>query len=159
MGVNRHFQWFLFRYVTTRLNIKMREFVIPLTGLTTPRVCACPKPGPGFPTSYIVVLYMFSNLRWKVFVHFVHIGGIVVHQCFIFIFRINVEWKPGSKDIAHWLMKIPAICRCLPILTLEVGFDARAYISGVRFVDRSRWPLTTQQHRYPAPQTPHNAWS
>jgi len=29
--------------------IKMRRVGIPLTGLTPPYVCSCPKPGPGFP--------------------------------------------------------------------------------------------------------------
>ena len=27
------------------------------TGLTLPRLCACPKPGFGFPTSYVLVFY------------------------------------------------------------------------------------------------------
>jgi hypothetical protein len=38
---------------------------IPLTGLTLPRFYAGPKPGPGFPTSYVVVffVYMFNELR------------------------------------------------------------------------------------------------
>jgi hypothetical protein len=26
---------------------------IPLTGLTQPHICACPKPGPGFQTTYV----------------------------------------------------------------------------------------------------------
>ena len=30
-------------------------FVIPFFGLTPSHYCACPKPGPGFPTSYVVV--------------------------------------------------------------------------------------------------------
>jgi len=33
---------------------------ITLTGLTPPLVCACPKPGPGFPTSNVVVFSEFS---------------------------------------------------------------------------------------------------
>jgi len=28
---------------------------IPLTGLTLPHVCACPRPGSGFQTSYVVI--------------------------------------------------------------------------------------------------------
>ena len=34
---------------------------IPLTGLTLPHVCTCTKPGPGFLTSYVVVLFVFSE--------------------------------------------------------------------------------------------------
>jgi hypothetical protein len=30
---------------------------IPLTGLTPPYFCACPKPGPAFPMSYVVVIF------------------------------------------------------------------------------------------------------
>jgi len=33
---------------------------IPLIGLTPPHFCACPMPGPGFPTSYVVVYFVFS---------------------------------------------------------------------------------------------------
>ena len=40
--------------------------------------CACPKPGPGFRTSYVVVPpFLFSELRWEVIVDFFDIGGIV----------------------------------------------------------------------------------
>ena len=39
--------------------------VIPLTCLTPPRFCVCPKQGPGFPTSYNMVFpfFVFSELR------------------------------------------------------------------------------------------------
>jgi hypothetical protein len=36
---------------------------IPLTGLTIPLFCACPKSGPGFPTSYVVVFFVFSEFN------------------------------------------------------------------------------------------------
>ena len=32
---------------------------IPLTGLSPPHFCACPNPGPGYPTSYVVVSFVF----------------------------------------------------------------------------------------------------
>jgi hypothetical protein len=35
--------------------------MIQLTGLTQPHFCACPKPGPGFLTSYVMVFSMFSE--------------------------------------------------------------------------------------------------
>jgi hypothetical protein len=55
----------------------------PLTGLTPPYVCACPKPGPGFPTSYVVVFWgvQWVQLRWEVIVRFIDIGGIDDHHC------------------------------------------------------------------------------
>ena len=38
-----------------------RRVGILLTGLTLPHFCACPKPEPGFPTSYVVVFFVFKN--------------------------------------------------------------------------------------------------
>jgi hypothetical protein len=49
--------------------------VIPLIDQTTPHICAFSKPGPRFPTSYVVVFS--NNLRWQVNVRFFEIGGIV----------------------------------------------------------------------------------
>jgi len=47
------------------------RFRIPLTSLTLPHICACPKPGPGFPKSYVVVsFFMFNELKREVIVHF-----------------------------------------------------------------------------------------
>jgi hypothetical protein len=56
----------------------------PLTSLTLPHFCACPKPGPGDPIPYAGVFFMFTDLRWKVVVCFVDIGGIVDHHCLSF---------------------------------------------------------------------------
>jgi hypothetical protein len=36
--------------------IKRRKVGIPLSILTLPHFCACPKPGPGFLTAYVVIL-------------------------------------------------------------------------------------------------------
>jgi hypothetical protein len=32
-----------------------------LNGLTPPHCCACPKPGPGFPMSYVMAFFVFSE--------------------------------------------------------------------------------------------------
>ena len=35
------------------------------TGITLPHSCACPNPGPGFPSSYVVgCFFVFNALRW-----------------------------------------------------------------------------------------------
>jgi hypothetical protein len=34
-----------------------------LTGLSLPQFCACPKPGLKFSMSYVVVFFVFSELR------------------------------------------------------------------------------------------------
>ena len=53
-----------------------------LTGLIPPHLCACPKPGFGFPMSYIMVFFKLNDLRREVAVRSVDIGGIVDHHCF-----------------------------------------------------------------------------
>ena len=45
-------------------------------GIPSPHICACPKPGTGFPMSYVIVVFVFSELGWEVIAHFVDIGGI-----------------------------------------------------------------------------------
>jgi hypothetical protein len=40
--------------------------------------------GPGFPAAYVLVFFMFNNLRLEVVVHFVNIGGIVDDHCLNF---------------------------------------------------------------------------
>jgi hypothetical protein len=49
------------------LEIQLSRAGIPLTGLTLPHVCACPKKGPGFQTSYVVVFFCIQwvQLRWE----------------------------------------------------------------------------------------------
>jgi hypothetical protein len=43
-------------------------------------VCACSKPGTGFPTPSVAgFFFMFNELRWEVIVHFVYICVIVEH--------------------------------------------------------------------------------
>ena len=53
---------------------------MPLTSLTLPHVCVCPKHEPGSPTSYIVVSFLFNELRWELIV------GFVDHHCLNLLF-------------------------------------------------------------------------
>jgi hypothetical protein len=46
---------YLFNIVVGDSVIKRGRVAISLTGLTLSHFCACPKPGPGFPMSYVVV--------------------------------------------------------------------------------------------------------
>ena len=55
-----------------------RRVGIPLTGITPPHCCTCPKPGPGFLTSHIVVFLCLVKSRE---VCFVDIGGIIDQHC------------------------------------------------------------------------------
>ena len=55
--------------------------MLRLNGLTPPYLCVGPHKGRGFPTSYVVVLFVLSDIRSEVIVRFVDIGGIVAHYC------------------------------------------------------------------------------
>ena len=46
--------------------------------LTPPHFCACPNPGPGFPTPYVMGVFVFNDLMREV--HFADIGGILIDK-------------------------------------------------------------------------------
>ena len=58
---------------------------ISITCLTPPLFCACSKTDLGFSTSYDVVFFTFNDLRGKVIVRVVDIGGIVDYHCLSFL--------------------------------------------------------------------------
>ena len=54
----------------------------PLTGLTPPYFCTCPKPCLGFITSYVVVpFFVFIEWRWEVVVCFDDVSWICYFYC------------------------------------------------------------------------------
>jgi len=58
--------FYLFVYICISVGdpiIKNGWVMIPLTVLTPPHFCACPKSGSGFLMSYVVVFFVFSELR------------------------------------------------------------------------------------------------
>ena len=67
--------------------IKRVRVGIPITRFKPPHFCACPKPGHGFPRSYVVVFFMFNDLMWEVNARFVDIGEVVDHYCLNFLFK------------------------------------------------------------------------
>jgi len=48
------------------------------------------KPRLGFPMSYVMVFFIFNDLRREVIVRYVDICGIVDHQCLNFLFTIQL---------------------------------------------------------------------
>jgi hypothetical protein len=73
---------------------------VPSTGLTLPHVCPCPKTGPEFPRTFLVVFICLQwvQLRWEVIVHLVDIGGTddlsSVHKLYgILIWNYNDKIK------------------------------------------------------------------
>ena len=59
-----------------------------------PYFYACPKLGPGFPMTYIMVFFVFNCFRWEVIDRFVDIGEIVDHYCLIFFYKHASIWNP-----------------------------------------------------------------
>ena len=98
----------------------MKVSFISYIHLTPPHFCSCPKAGPGFQMSYVVVFFMFNDLRWEVFVCFVNIGGIVDHHCsnflIIIIYKLSVfvSIKIFNTSCCHELVshyRIPILKR------------------------------------------------
>ena len=97
---------------------------MPLIGLIQPQFCVCPKHEPGFPTSNIVVSFLFNELRWELIVGFVDIDGIVDHHCLSFLFltlhniiteiechicnNTNIGHKYRKKHV--WCYNITCLC-------------------------------------------------
>jgi hypothetical protein len=48
---------------------------------TPPHFCACPNPGTGFPTAFVVVVSIINDLGLKVIIRFVDSGVFVNHHC------------------------------------------------------------------------------
>ena len=70
----------------------MNNYIVgtPLIDLTPPHCCACPKPGHGFLTPYVVVFLIFNALRAEVVVRFVDIGRIVDHHFLNFLSTVRL---------------------------------------------------------------------
>ena len=82
---------FLFVYICIVGGDSVIRRGIPLTSLTSPHCCACPKSGPEFPMPYVMVLFMFNDLWLEAIVYYVDIDGIVDHHCLSFYFIIQVK--------------------------------------------------------------------
>ena len=67
-----------------------RGLGITLNCLILPHFCACPKPGPGFPMSYVKVFFLVQGVKMRSDWSLIDNGGIVNHQCLIFLFIINL---------------------------------------------------------------------
>jgi hypothetical protein len=74
---------------------------IKLTSLIPEHVCAYPKPGPGFQSTYVIVCFwVFNDLKREMVVRFVNIGGIDDHHCKkIISFPILGGSAPGAPPL------------------------------------------------------------
>ena len=96
----------LYMYCRWRFSYHKERVVIPLTGLILPHWCAYSKLGPGFSTSYVMVVFrcgivmsffcfcfgppkrsfyvQWAQFRWEVIFSFVDIGVSDCQHCLIF---------------------------------------------------------------------------
>ena len=83
---------------------KSQRFELPFTGLAPPHIHVYLHTGPKLSMSYVILFFMFSNMRWEMIVSFVDIWGIVDHHCLLFLFIIltSIETHP-DHDNALWL--------------------------------------------------------
>ena len=92
---------------------------IPVSSLTLPHFCTCPQQGPWFPMSCVMVLFVFSELRWEVIVHFVDIDGIIDHHClnFLFIMISIIHNDTTAYQINSMKRKLIQLWSTIPIST------------------------------------------
>jgi len=65
--------------------IKSGRVVIPITSLTPQPVRACPRLGPGFPVTYIMIFFVYGSLGLEVIVLLILVV-IVDHRFLNFLF-------------------------------------------------------------------------
>jgi len=63
-------------YCRLRFSYQERKVEMPLTSLTPPHGCACPKPRPRISTSNSLIFFAFNELRKEEIIRFVDISGI-----------------------------------------------------------------------------------
>ena len=83
LKIIQHFDWV--QKFGWRSSYQERRVCIPLTDLNRHIVCICPKPEPGFPTSYVVILFCVLWVKMKGDCSFAEIGGIGDHNCSKFL--------------------------------------------------------------------------
>jgi hypothetical protein len=59
---------------------------------------ACPKPGTGFPTSYVVFFFVFSEWRWEMIVRFVDIWW----NCWPSLLKLSFYKRMMMKADTWW---------------------------------------------------------
>ena len=82
----------LYMYWRFRSNYQMGRVEIPLTSLTPPHFCACPKTGPRFPMSHVVVSLcsVSSDKMRRDYLFCWYSGGMDDHLHLNFLFMIAV---------------------------------------------------------------------
>ena len=110
--LSRHFFVCLYLYCHCRSNYQEGRGWWSHSSIYCPiHVCTSPKPGTGFPSTYVVVFFS-NHLKRDVVVCFVDIGGFYFHHCLIFLSSLTCVvtvctiWKfkmatSGGQSL-HW---------------------------------------------------------
>jgi hypothetical protein len=79
----------LYMYFCLRSHYQKGYAMIPLSGLIPSQVCACPKPGPEFPTSYVQIINKDSTYTLS-------LDDLIINTCgiaFVVVYHPSVEHK------------------------------------------------------------------
>jgi hypothetical protein len=88
----------------------------------SPHVCVCPKPGPRFPTLYVLV-FLFSELRWFCFIFLT-----TMNRLYLIVLKYKSSWD-RPYNISFYCM----IWRNLTLKTLYV------FIYGITVLYLKSW--------------------
>jgi hypothetical protein len=101
---------------------------VPSTSLTLPHVCPCPKTGPEFPRTFLVVFFCLQwvQLRWEVIKLFI---WLILVELMTFLLFINymeywseitmIKQNRNEKYVFHW--NDLCTCTCYIILSKVIG--------------------------------------
>jgi hypothetical protein len=98
-------------YFCLRFHYQKGYVIIPLSDLIPSQVCACPKPGPEFPTSYVLVFVMFDQSTYSL-----SLDDLIVNTCgiaFVVVYHSSVEHK----------LKQPPLKPLVPVPNQDLNFQ------------------------------------
>jgi hypothetical protein len=87
-----------------------------LTGLMPPYFCACLTPRPGFPTSYVVIIFMLNDLSWEVIFCFVDFDIVEIFK--FFNFKKNSEFSLIDDEVRVFRINIKLLSN--PVTELKI---------------------------------------
>ena len=121
--------------LSLEIQLSRREGWDPINGLIMSNCCGCSKPGHGFPTSQVLVLFyvQWVQLRWEVIARFVDIGKMNEHEYVPFVV-ITIRSFPHSYLITWFetrvILRLPHVEQELP--TLPDHLSSPPVLSGIR---------------------------
>ena len=88
------------------------------------------KAGSGFTTSYVLLIFVHSELRWEAIVRFVDIGVIVDHHCLHWSVKWSLnQWIILKKSLCNIHKNAPPFCFIFNELEVNATTDTDTNIS------------------------------